>query len=137
MIQRTHMPSQTPRVPGARNLVDPFAAFFDATMPGGTSLIGPLVVGNTLPMQTANNYLSTWADVIFEYERTLADLRRELLHYKRLVGHLLGPGEMKEEYQLADAVIPIDDASIRVVNSIVRANVPPSATFRDFNDEEL
>jgi len=105
-------------------------------MPGGTALISGTLSGN-LAAKRMNDFVSVRTEVILEYEQTIAELRKQLLHYRRLVSELLGSVEPHEEYEQPTAVIPMDPASIRVINSITQARIPASATFRDFDEGEL
>lgn len=109
-------------------------AFLDVTMSGGTSLL----VGSEIDASySTGEYQLLRSEVILEYERTIADLRRQLLHYKRLVAHLVSPRDTESDYTGLRVVQPIDASSVRVVNSIVQARVPESSVFRDFDEEEL
>ena len=117
-------------------VLDPISVFFDTTMPGGTALISGTLSGN-LAAKRMNDFVSVRTEVILEYEQTIAELRKQLLHYRRLVSELLGSVEPHEEYEQPTAVIPMDPASIRVINSITQARIPASATFRDFDEGEL
>ena len=113
---------------------DPIALFLDSTMSGGTSLLAGSEIDQSY---STGEYQLLRADVILEYERTIADLRRQLLHYKRLVAYLISPRESEPDYGGPHVVQPIDASSIRLVNSIVQARVPESSVFRDFDEEEL
>jgi hypothetical protein len=112
---------------------DPIASYLDTTMAGGTSLL----VGFEPAGQHTDDYVLLRSEVILEYEQLISDLRRQLLHYKRLVAHLSGPREAEEEYDSGRVVLPMDAQSIKIVNSIVQARVPDSAIFRDFDEGEL
>src|SRR6266478_487238 len=113
---------------------DSLMAFLDVTMSGGTSLL----VGSEIDASySTGEYQLLRSAVILEYERTIADLRRQLLHYKRLVAHLVSPRDMESDYSGPHVAQPIDASSVRVVNSIVQARVPESSVFRDFDEEEL
>ena len=118
------------------SVLDPISVFFDTTMPGGTALISGTLSG-PLATKRMNDFVSVRTEVILEYEQTIAQLRKQLLHYRHLVAELLGSSESHEEYGEPSAVVPIDPASIRVINSIAQARIPASATFRDFDEGEL
>jgi len=118
------------------SVLDPISVFFDTTMPGGTALISG-TLSNSLVTKHRNDFVTVRTEVILEYEQTIAQLRKQLLHYRYLVAELLGSGEPHEEYGEPSAVVPIDPASIRVINSIAQARIPASATFRDFDEGEL
>lgn len=103
-------------------------------MSGGTALL----VGSEIDSSySTGEYQLLRADVIMEYERTIADLRRQLLHYKQLVAHLISQREAEPDYSGAQVVQPIDPSTAMLLNSIVQARVPESAAFRDFDEEEL
>ena len=106
-------------------------------MPGGTALISGAILSGEMTFARPDEFVSLRVEAILEYEQTIAELRSQLLHYKRLVAQLLGPAGGKEDHEQPIPVIPADPASVRVVNSIVRAKVPTSATFREFDDGEL
>jgi len=114
-------------VPGA---IDPIASFMDTTMVGGTALlVGPEILG-----QRSEEYVLLRSEMIMEYEQVIADLRRQLVHYKRLIAHLTAPRETQDEYDATRGALPMDAQSVKVVNSIVQAEVPQSAIFRDFDE---
>jgi hypothetical protein len=105
-------------------------------MPGGTALISGTLRG-TLASSRFDDFATVRTEVILEYEQTIAELRKQLLHYKRLVAQLIAPTDPHEDYEQPFAVIPIDPASVRVINSIVQARIPYSVTFRDFDEGEF
>lgn len=109
---------------------DPIASFLDTTMVGGTALL----VGSESPGQRSEEYVLLRSEMILEYEQVIADLRRQLIHYKRLVAHLIAPREAQDDYDTTRGVLPIDAQSVKVVNSIVQAEVPQSAIYRDFDE---
>lgn len=116
---------------------DPFEDFFTTTMAGGTSLVAP---GSIIGPQATGEFgdlVTVTTDVILEYERTILELRRELHHYKRLLSRFLPRPEVEEAYVEREAVRPMDAASVRVLNSILTAKIPRSATFLDFEEGEL
>jgi hypothetical protein len=112
---------------------DSIASLLDTTMTGGTAL----VIGLENTVQHADEYVLLRSEVILEYEQMIGDLRRQLIHYKRLVAHLSGPQETAEDFDSTRVALPIDAQSIRVVNSVLQAVVPQSAIFQDFDEEEL
>jgi len=124
---RTHSPG----------ISDPIGLFLDATMSGGTSLLVGPGIDISYQGSPAEDYLLLKSEVILEYERTIADLRLQLLHYKRLVARLISPHELEPDYTSAPGLRPLDASSARVVSSIVRAHVPESSVFCDFEEEEL
>jgi hypothetical protein len=116
---------------------DPIALFFDATMVGGTALIGGMSMDTSLVGEQVAEYVMIRAEVILEYERTVTELRQQLLHYKRMVSRYIGSGEFHQEYNEPPPIIPLDATSVRIVNSVIQARIPSSASFRDFDEEEL
>lgn len=137
MTPQTPMPSRPFRRTESRETPGPLGMLCDVTMAGGTALVGTAFFTTGFPAHQTENYASTWTDIIVEYERTIEDLRRELLHYQSLVTQLLGPIQTMDEYDHPTPVIAVDATSTRVVNSIIQARIPASATFRDFDEEEL
>lgn len=119
------------------NFADTFDFYFGSTMAGGTSLVELGASAAQLMQHDVTDYITIRTDVILEYERTINDLRRELLRYKRLLNQVLAPAEPTDTLADAYPVTPLDIASVRVVNSILSARVPPSATFTDFDEGEL
>jgi hypothetical protein len=116
--------------------LDPISVFFDTTMPGGTALISG-TLRDPIPSSRFDDFVAVRTEVILEYEQTISELRKQLLHYKQLVSQLIAPTNPREDYEQPFAVVPIDPASVRVINSIVQARIPSSATFRDFDEGEL
>jgi len=116
---------------------DPFKEFLNSTMSSGAALFAQMA-GTWLPVCVdTGDYVTLRAEVILEYERTILELRTQLLHYKRLVAQVIqGPG-LHEEYAESKPVVPVDAASIRIVNSILAARVSPDAAFVDFEEGEL
>jgi hypothetical protein len=102
-------------------------------MTGGTAL----VLGFENTGQHADEYVLLRSEVILEYEQMISDLRRQLIHYKRLVAHLSAPQEVEEDFDSTRVTLPLDTQSIKVVNSVLQARVPQSAIFQDFDEEEL
>lgn len=137
MSPQTPMSSGPLRPFEGRDTPGPFAMLYDVTMAGGTALIGTNLFDPDVPAHRPENYAATWAEIIIEYERKIADLRRELLHYQNLVTQLLGPFRSTDEYDHPTPVIAVDATSTRIVNSIIQARIPASATFREFDEEEL
>ncbi len=109
--------------------------FLGCTMAGGTALLRPELTGFALGTGDTSEYVAVRAEEILEYERTIVDLQRELLHYRRLLARHLQETEMAQEY--SEPVVPLDAASVRVVDSILAARASASATFTDFEEGEL
>lgn len=105
-------------------------------MPGGTALISGGFLQTTL-IAGSDDFLAVKPEIILEYEQTIAELRRQLLHYKRLVANLVPATDTRDEYELASPIAPIGPASVKLINSIVSARIPASATFQDFEEGEL
>ena len=116
---------------------DPFEGFLTTTTASGTSLIAYAMGGQLEQTDLLSHYVSIDFDVILEYERRIIELRQELLHYKRLLSKLLPEIGLKGEYIGPEPIIPLDASSVRILNSIISARIPPSATFVDFTEEEL
>jgi hypothetical protein len=133
---RSPLPIRLAEATYPASILDPISVFFDTTMPGGTALISG-TLGSNLGTKRINDFVTVRTEVILEYEQTIAQLRKQLLHYRQLVAELVGSGERHEEYGEPTAVVPVDPASIRVINSIAQARIPASATFRDFDEGEL
>jgi hypothetical protein len=109
--------------------------FFDCTI-GGTTLVSSTQEEFSPTYDATGAYMVISADVIYEYERRIAELRLELLHYKRMVVRLFAQGQTPEEFE-PNPILPLDSASTRLVNSIVDARTPSGAIFRDFQEGEL
>lgn len=91
------------------------------------------------PMATGeySSLVTIRADVIVQYECAILRLRQEVLHYRRLLSQVLPPSETLDEYGQPQPVLPLNAASTRVINSILAARIPDSATFLGFDQEEL
>lgn len=116
-------------------LTDPTVVILNSTMMGGTSLLEPAIRSGTPTMDDLSEYVAVRLEEILEYERTILELQRELLHYKRLLAKHLPQTEVGEEY--SRPVLPLDPASVRVIDSVLAASVPRSAIFTDFEEGEL
>jgi len=121
--------------PQLLDLFDPFSSYPSGTMGGGAWVLAheDRQVGGT-PTELAD-YVVVKTDVIVQYERAIHELRREILHYMRLLSSLRKQ-DLGERY--LDGISPshMDAASVRVLDSIVQARIPASATFLDFQDGE-
>jgi hypothetical protein len=109
-------------------------------------LVSPAVGGAWSAYVTAADALATGeysslvtvrADVIVQYECAILRLRQEVLHYKNLLSQFLQSSEALDEYGQPQLDVPPNAASARVVNSILAARIPDSATFVGFDQEEL
>lgn len=114
---------------------DPFRYLLSSTMVGGTSLVSSVLEREGQAIKELGTYVRVSVQVILEYERTILELQQELLHYKRLLAQVLIPAEGLEEH--SGAPVSVDPASVRVINSIISASVPATATFTDFDEGEL
>jgi hypothetical protein len=121
---------------GAGQLSDAFSPFFVATMGGGTALAQntPLLRGLANP--ELQEYVTIRAEVILQYERTILGLRQELLHYKRLLSRESRQVDQVGGYN-GGPYAALDAASTALVNSILRAEISPTAAFTDFEEGEL
>lgn len=104
---------------------------------GSGYLSHALAEGDPLATGEYNQLMVVPADTIIQYECAILRLRQELVHYKRLLAQALSTPDAADEYGQPLPVIPLDAASIRVVNSIIDACIPNSAVFREFDEEEL
>ncbi len=122
----------------------PFATAMEAS-PGfvgllsSTTIAGSSVIASSLGGWTSigygPDYVTVRLEEILEYERRILELQSEVLHYRRLLSAQAGKAELEEEH--SHPVVPLDAASIRLVDSLLKAAVSPSATFTDFEEGEL
>ncbi len=91
----------------------------------------PLATGEYGPLVTIR------ADVIVQYECAILRLRQEVLHYRRLLSQVMPPSECLDEYGQPQPVMPVNAATTRLINSILAARIPDSATFQGFDQEEM
>lgn len=110
---------------------------FPQTTGGGTSFLTGVTSLMALAAGETNEYVMVSAQVVAEYERKIADLQRTLLHYRALIANLLGPRDIQEELAEAYRTTPLDNESVRVIDSVILARVTSAATFRDFDQEDL
>lgn len=113
------------------HLQDSADFWFGNTVGAGTTLIV-----SQAGVQPAT-LIGVSVDVILEYERTILNLRRELIHYKRLMAQKLPERSTEDEYSDLPNPTRMDSASINLVNSIFAARIERNATFTDFQEEEL
>jgi hypothetical protein len=118
------------------NLNEAFNPFFVVTMGGGTSLAQLTPPARAFVSADRQDYVTIRMEVIYQYERTILELRQELLHYKRLLSRPLRHEDHVEVYG-SESYSALDAASTALVNSILTARIPPSATFTDFEEGEL
>lgn len=116
---------------------DPFVTFLDPTMAVGTTLVRSQVAYPVVVWQQTGEYVPVSLDVILDYERTILELRCELFHYKSLLSEFLGQSSPNDELEPASPLVRLDTASVELLNSVLAVAVPPSATFTDFEEEEL
>lgn len=110
---------------------------FDTTIEGGTGMLAGTVIAAAPFGFSSAQFIAIKAEALLEYERTIIELRRELLHYKAMVDELLGYSKGREDYDSPQVVVPIDQETVRIVNSVVEAQIPSSATFKEFEEGEL
>ena len=126
---------QAPNPDAPTNYSDTLDLRFNMTMAGGTSLAG--LSQNYLRQPAAAEYLLIAADAVFEYERTINELRRRLLWYEAVIAAFRRQSSPSDEYEEFPPVIPMNAPSVRLIDSIVSARVPNSATFTEFDEGEL
>jgi hypothetical protein len=115
---------------------DPFTSLFSATMAGGTWLVSSVPMMERGALDELAGYVTVPVDVILQYERTILELRREVLHYKDLLSRSIHP-EPYEELGEPEPNPRANSASTRILNSILEARIPKSAAFAEFEDGEL
>jgi hypothetical protein len=118
------------------NLNDAFNPFFVVTMGGGTSLAHLTPASRSFGPPELREYVTIRTEVIYQYERTILELRQELLHYKRLLSRDPRHAEHVDVYG-GESYSALDATSTALVNSILTSRTPPSATFTDFEEGEL
>ncbi len=116
---------------------DPFDDLLTQSTGGGTCLLlGTAYCLGEQKQTSTSSYVAVPIDVIFEYERKILELRRALSHYRDLLSELRSEKPCVEEGFMQDPVVPLNASSINLVNSILAARIPPTATFTDFNIED-
>jgi len=100
-----------------------------ATMSGGT----PLIVAISKGAQAVDYHVTVKLRLLLAYERAIFELQQQVTHYKNLVDVLSPKRIQPEEFRLEST--PLNAASIRVLNSIVSARIPPSA-LRGIDEED-
>lgn len=131
LMPRTHQTNAF-----ATDPFDPFTSLFSATMAGGTWLVGCPPRTERGGLDQLAGYVRVRTDVILQYERTILELRCELLHYKGLLSRLIHP-QPYEEVVEPEPNPGTNIASTRILNSILEARIPKAATFAAFEDAEL
>jgi hypothetical protein len=114
---------------------DAFGAFLTGTMGGGTALVRRAAASDRPDFQEHNDYVMVRTSVILEYERAIHELRRELLHYRHLILQSARTASFEDHYE--PILGSVDAASVRVLNSVLSAQIPDSAFFADFAEGEL
>lgn len=124
------------RTPPSRLLRGHIGLLYDATMVGGTALSPESEAAEFYLTPFEEDYVTVRVDAILAYERAITELRLQVLHYQRIIARLTPRAEM-EEYTDVQPVIPLNTASVRLINSVVQASIPTEAGFRDFEEGEL
>ena len=109
----------------------------NSTMIGGTSLIAPAFQIGPTGTEQVDEYVIVRTGVILAYERAILELELEVLHYKDLLFRMSQRSEDAEDYYTAQPVVPMDPASVSVLNSILEARISPSATYADVGEGDL
>lgn len=124
-------------MPATAKLAGPYDFYFGSTMVGGTSLVAHQYQPELEMSPDFADYVTAKMELIIEYERTILELQRELLHYKRLVTRwALETGQPDDDAAIQPAS-RMDLASARIINSIVSARIPPTATFFGIEDGDF
>ncbi len=131
MISPTGVPRSSTRSPWFS--ADPFELLLTSTMVGGTSLLAPRSALARLSAGEMPTYVSVQLEVILDYERTILELRRELLHYRRLLAQLQQQGRSEEYLELRQST-PLNAASIRLLNSIITSPSATQSSYQDFEE---
>jgi hypothetical protein len=134
--QSVPVPSRTAPV-DAKDYTYAFDSFLNFTMAGGTALVASAMPWGGLALASLPDYVSVRLDFILQYERTILELQRELLHYRRLLSRFMEQTEVSAEGPGLETVVRLDAQSIRVLNSIITARVPERGAFLDFEEGEL
>jgi len=92
-----------------------------ATMGGGT----PLIVAVSKTGRADEYHVTVKLQLLQAYERAIFELQQQLLHYRALLEVLMPTPTETEALRLE--CTPLNAASIRLLDSIVRARVPTSA----------
>ncbi len=114
---------------------DPLAQFLDVTMGGGTTLIS-FPPAKEVRGQSAEDFILVKTAVVVEYERTIAELRAQLLQYKRFITQVTRRADADEQ-EFGNLAQPLDASSTQLINSVLNANLRSDASFRDFDEGEL
>ncbi len=88
-----------------------------ATMGGGT----PLIVSIALAGIADEYHVTVKLQLLQAYERTIFELQQQLVHYKALIHDFLPRTPLEEHLRLEAA--PINEATVRLFDSIVRAKI--------------
>jgi hypothetical protein len=102
-----------------------------ATMGGGT----PLIVAVSLAGLPDEYHITVKLQLLQAYERTIFELQQQLVHYKALVHDLLPKIPIEEQLRL-DAT-PINEATVRLLDSIVRARITNAPLRGQDEPEEM
>jgi len=88
-----------------------------ATMGGGT----PLIVAISRAGRSDEFHVTVKLQLLQAYERTIFELQQQLVHYRTLIQDLLPRNSEEEQLRLEGA--PLNQATVRVLDSIVRSRM--------------
>ena len=100
-----------------------------ATMSGGT----PLILAVSKPGKPVDYHVTVKLQLLVAYERAIFELQQQVLHYKSLVDVLSPKRTGMDELRLE--IAPLNEASVRVLNSIASARISRFA-FRGLDEQE-
>jgi hypothetical protein len=115
---------------------DPFNALLSNTMSGGTWLVSGLGSSQSLAPAEEPGYVRVRSEVIFEYERAILELRRELSHYRQLLSTVTGT-ESPEQQMALERTGHMSASAADALDSVLTARIPDAARFTDFEGGEL
>jgi hypothetical protein len=98
----------------------PVYADLATTMGGGT----PLIVAVSKAGRADEYHVLVKLQLLQAYDRAIFDLQQQLAHYRALIDVLLPKPVAAEDFRLESS--PLNAASVRVLDSIVRMRVPDS-----------
>jgi hypothetical protein len=91
-----------------------------ATMSGGT----PLILAVSRTDKAGEYHLTVKLQLLQAYERAIFELQQQVVHYKALIEGLLPTAEPPERLRCES--MPLNAASVRLLNSIAEARMPVS-----------
>jgi hypothetical protein len=99
--------------------------FFNSAMSSGTPL----------GSQPIADYVLLSIDRIVDYERTILELRQQLIHYRNLLA--VKPKTREPEYMESATLEALNPASTALLNAILEVRIPQSAVFTEYEEGEL